>query len=99
MGGIRFLGVNGAPNTPWKYDKNNWQARAGMAYQINEKTVFRAGYGKYFLNPTGQSASQRVQPGDPADQLERRRPHADLHPVAIRSRTGSSSRPAARSAR
>ena len=55
MGGIRFAGVNGAPETPWKYDKNNWQGRAGMAYQINEKTVFRAGYGKYFLNPTSQS--------------------------------------------
>jgi hypothetical protein len=26
-----------------------------MAYQINEKTVFRAGYGKYFLNPTSTS--------------------------------------------
>ena len=54
MGGIRFAGVDGAPNRPWKLDKNNWQARAGMAYQINEKTVLRAGYGKYFLNPTSQ---------------------------------------------
>ena len=25
-----------------------------MAYSINEKTVLRAGYGKYFLNPTSQ---------------------------------------------
>ncbi len=54
MGGIRFAGVDGAPNRPWKLDKNNWQARGGMAYQINEKTVLRAGYGKYFLNPTSQ---------------------------------------------
>jgi carboxypeptidase family protein/TonB-dependent receptor-like protein len=55
MGGIRFLGVNGAPTTPWKFDWNNWQPRAGAAYQIDEKTVLRAGYGKYFLNPTAQS--------------------------------------------
>jgi hypothetical protein len=55
MGGIRFAGVDGAPDRPWKYDKNNYQLRAGMAYQINEKTVFRGGYGKYFLNPTSQS--------------------------------------------
>jgi hypothetical protein len=55
MGGIRFAGVDGAPEQPWKYDKNNYQFRAGMAYQINEKTVFRAGYGKYFLNPTSTS--------------------------------------------
>jgi hypothetical protein len=54
MGGIRFAGVDGAPNRPWKLDKNNYQFRVGTAYQINEKTVFRAGYGKYFLNPTSQ---------------------------------------------
>ena len=54
MGGIRFAGVDGAPDRPWKLDKNNWQGRAGMAYSIDEKTVFRAGYGKYFLNPTSQ---------------------------------------------
>jgi hypothetical protein len=54
MGGIRFAGVDGAPDQPWKLDKDNWQGRAGMAYSINDKTVFRAGYGKYFLNPTGQ---------------------------------------------
>ncbi len=54
MGGIRFAGVDGAPDRPWKLDKDNWQARVGMAYSINEKTVLRAGYGKYFLNPTSQ---------------------------------------------
>ena len=55
MGGIRFVGVDGAPDRPWKYDKNNYQIRIGTAYSINDKTVFRAGYGKYFLNPTSQS--------------------------------------------
>ena len=54
LGGIRFAGVNGAPDRPWKLDKNNYQFRVGTAYSINEKTVFRAGYGKYFLNPTSQ---------------------------------------------
>jgi len=55
MGGIQFTGVNGAPNTPWKMDWNNWQPRVGAAYQINDKTVMRAGYGLYYLNPTAQS--------------------------------------------
>jgi hypothetical protein len=55
MGGIQFTDVNGAPKTPWKMDWNNWQPRVGAAYQVDEKTVLRAGYGKYFLNPTGQS--------------------------------------------
>ena len=54
LGGIRFVGVDGAPDRPWKFDKNNYQFRVGTAYSINEKTVLRAGYGKYFLNPTGQ---------------------------------------------
>ena len=54
LGGIRFVGVDGAPDRPWKLDKNNWQARVGMAYSLNDKTVLRAGYGKYFLNPTSQ---------------------------------------------
>lgn len=54
MGGIRFAGVDGAPNRPWKLDKNNYQFRVGAAYSLNEKTVLRAGYGKYFLNPTSQ---------------------------------------------
>ena len=54
MGGIRFIGVDGAPNRPWKLDKNNYQFRVGTAYSLNEKTVLRAGYGKYFLNPTTQ---------------------------------------------
>jgi hypothetical protein len=55
MGGIRFAGVDGAPDRPWKYDKNNYQFRVGTAYSINDKTVLRAGWGKYFLNPTSQS--------------------------------------------
>jgi hypothetical protein len=54
MGGIRFVGVDGAPNRPWKLDKNNYQFRVGTAYSLDEKTVLRAGYGQYFLNPTSQ---------------------------------------------
>jgi hypothetical protein len=54
MGGITFAGVDGAPRRPWKYDKNNYQFRVGTAYSLNDKTVVRAGWGKYFLNPTGQ---------------------------------------------
>jgi hypothetical protein len=54
LGGIRFAGVNGAPRSLWKLDKNNWQGRVGLAYSLNDKTVVRGGYGKYFLNPTSQ---------------------------------------------
>ena len=67
------------PTTPWKYDKNNCQlARRRAPTQINEKTVLRAGYGKYFLNPTGQSFTNGFSLATPIDRVERRRPHADL---------------------
>jgi hypothetical protein len=54
LGGITFAGVDGNPERPWKTDRNNYQFRIGTAYSINDKTVLRAGWGKYFLNPTGQ---------------------------------------------
>jgi hypothetical protein len=57
MGGLRFAGVDGAPDRPWKYDKDNYQLRTGLAYSINEKTVLRAGWGKYYLNPTSQGSN------------------------------------------
>jgi len=34
----------------WDADKSNWQPRIGAAYQLNEKTVFRAGFG-VFMSP------------------------------------------------
>ena len=55
LGGVRFAGVEGSPKTPWKFDKNNYQVRIGGAYNLNERTVLRAGYGKYFQNPTAES--------------------------------------------
>jgi hypothetical protein len=58
MGGLTFAGIDGNPDRPWNYDKNNVQFRAGTAYQLNEKTVVRAGYGRYFLNPTREGSLQ-----------------------------------------
>jgi hypothetical protein len=34
----------------WNADKGNWQPRFGAAYQLNEKTVFRGGFG-IFMSP------------------------------------------------
>lgn len=56
-GGITFVGVNGNPDRPWAWDKNNVQMRVGGAYQLNDKTVLRSGYGRYYLNPTGQGVN------------------------------------------
>jgi hypothetical protein len=57
-GGLTFAGVNGNPDRPWDYDKNNFQFRGGFAYQVADKTVIRGGYGRYFLNPTDQGQNQ-----------------------------------------
>jgi Carboxypeptidase regulatory-like domain/TonB-dependent Receptor Plug Domain len=58
MGGLTFVDVNGAPDTPYKYDTNNFQFRGGFAYQLAPKTVMRGGYGRYFMNPTDQGQTQ-----------------------------------------
>ncbi|MCC7153133.1 MAG: TonB-dependent receptor [Bryobacterales bacterium] len=50
-GGITFAGVNGIPSRPAHLNKNNWQPRAGFAYEINSKLVMRGGVGLYFSNP------------------------------------------------
>ncbi len=36
-----------------KTDKNNIQPRVGFAYSIDDKTVLRGGYGRYYVNPVG----------------------------------------------
>lgn len=57
-GGLTFVGVDGSPDTPWRQDNDNIQVRLGTAYQLNDKTVLRGGYGRYYLNPTGQGHIQ-----------------------------------------
>jgi hypothetical protein len=51
-GGLGFAGGTN-PNTPVRRDINNLQPRIGVAYSLNEKTVIRAGFGRYFVNPVG----------------------------------------------
>ena len=50
-GGLRFAGVDGNPREPWAFDKNNVQGRLGASFQLDDKTVLRSGYGRYFMNP------------------------------------------------
>jgi hypothetical protein len=47
-GGLLFAGVNGAPRELWNSVAVQWMPRIGLAYQMNEKTVIRAGYGIFF---------------------------------------------------
>jgi hypothetical protein len=51
LGGMTFLGVNGAPTTFIPMIKSNVQPRVGFAYALDSKTVVRGGYGMMFRNP------------------------------------------------
>ncbi|HEX5081834.1 MAG TPA: TonB-dependent receptor, partial [Blastocatellia bacterium] len=44
-GGLIFAGVNGAPTQQTRAQKNKFGPRIGFAYQYNEKTTIRGGYG------------------------------------------------------
>jgi hypothetical protein len=48
-GGLLFTAVNGQPRGAFKRDLNNFQPRIGVAYQLNEKTVLRGGYGLFYF--------------------------------------------------
>lgn len=47
-GVFKFAGVNGAPTTTGNPNLNKFSPRLGFAYQLNEKTVIRGGYGIYW---------------------------------------------------
>ncbi len=45
---ILLAGRGGNSTALVKADKNNWGPRVGFAYQIDNKTVLRSGYGVYY---------------------------------------------------
>ena len=53
-GGVVFAGVDGNSRYQYEKDINNIAPRLGLAYQLDSKTVIRAGYGHFF----GQSPQQ-----------------------------------------
>jgi hypothetical protein len=47
-GAFYYAGVNGRPTQTSNFQENKFSPRIGAAYQWNEKTTFRAGYGIYW---------------------------------------------------
>ena len=47
LGGLTFTAANGNPRGYWNTAKGNFMPRFGIAYQIDTKTIMRAGYGFY----------------------------------------------------
>ncbi len=60
-GGLTFVGQGGSGRSPYG-NSNNWLPRIGLAYQLNDKTVLRSGYGIYF-GTIGVDTFQPVQTG------------------------------------
>ena len=56
-GGLEFVNVDGNGQYPYQYDGNNIQPRVGFAYMVNDRTILRGGYGIYYVNVVGISAS------------------------------------------
>jgi hypothetical protein len=60
-GGVVFVGVDGRSRYQYNWDTNNLAPRLGLSYQVNQKTVVRAGYGHVF-GPSNQGAQGTVGP-------------------------------------
>jgi hypothetical protein len=58
---VRFVGVDGNPRHQYLKDVNNLAPRLGLAYQIDSKTVLRAGYAHIF-GPSNQAAQGTIGP-------------------------------------
>lgn len=54
VGGLQFLGVNGNSSRQQNTDWNNLGPRVGLAWNVNDKTVVRTGYGLIYLPLTAR---------------------------------------------
>jgi hypothetical protein len=61
-GGLQFVNAGGIPRSPFDGESNNFMPRIGLAYQLSQKTVLRAGYG-LFYDSIGVNKSDALQIG------------------------------------
>jgi hypothetical protein len=47
-GAVEYAGLNGSPTHVGNYQGVKWGPRGGVAYQLNDKTVVRGGYGIFY---------------------------------------------------
>jgi Carboxypeptidase regulatory-like domain/TonB dependent receptor len=60
-GGVVFVGVDGRSRYQYNWDTNNIAPRLGLSYQVEPKTVVRAGY-SHIYGPSNQGAQGTVGP-------------------------------------
>ena len=56
-GGIGFAGQNGLSRSAFNTDWNNWQPRAGAAFQLTPTTVLRGGWGISYISSVSTGTS------------------------------------------
>jgi Carboxypeptidase regulatory-like domain/TonB dependent receptor-like, beta-barrel len=60
-GGVVFVGVDGRNRYQYNWDTNNIAPRLGVSYQLDSRTVVRAGY-SHMYGPSNQGAQGTVGP-------------------------------------
>src|SRR5208337_1946603 len=55
----------GVASSLWNMPKNNWAPRIGLAYQIDDKTVIRGGYGMYYWTMPLEQYHSNTRLNDP----------------------------------
>ncbi len=70
-GALLFPTTNGMPRTARNWDLNNWGPRIGFAWNALRRTVFRGGYGIFFVQPawSGGSYDRTASTGFYAQQI------------------------------
>jgi len=61
-GGLTWVHQGGRGRSPFRGERNNIMPRFGFAYQLDNKTVLRGGYG-IFYNPNGTAVTVPIQTG------------------------------------
>ena len=62
-GGLEFAGVNGEPRYQWDPQRKNIAPRIGVAWQMNQRVVFRSGYGIFFAGTSDFGGGTAASPG------------------------------------